>query len=136
MATSRVIYLGNLRTKAEHLQSGETILTDAPKDNQGMGEAFSPTDLLATSLASCMLTIMGIAAKARGIDLSETEAEVIKVMASDPRRVSEINIRLGIRGGVNLNEKEKEALERAALTCPVWYSLHPDIKKNITWEWK
>jgi putative redox protein len=136
MATSRVIYLGNLRTKAEHLQSGETILTDAPKDNQGMGEAFSPTDLLATSLASCMLTIMGIAAKARGIDLSETEAEVIKVMTSDPRRVSEINIRLGIRGGVNLNEKEKEALERAALTCPVWYSLHPDIKKNITWEWK
>ena len=136
MATSRVIYLGNLRTRAEHLQSGETILTDAPKDNQGMGEAFSPTDLLATALASCMLTIMGIAAKARGIDLSETEAEVIKVMASDPRRVSEINIRLGIRGGVTLNEKEKEVLEKAALTCPVWYSLHPDIKKNITWEWK
>jgi putative redox protein len=136
MATSRVIYLGNLRTRAEHLQSGETILTDAPKDNQGMGEAFSPTDLLATALASCMLTIMGIAAKARGIGLSETEAEVIKVMASDPRRVSEINIRLGIRGGVTLNEKEKEVLEKAALTCPVWYSLHPDIKKNITGEWK
>jgi uncharacterized OsmC-like protein len=136
MATSRVIYLGNLRTRAEHLQSGETILTDAPKDNQGMGEAFSPTDLLATALASCMLTLMGIAAKARGIDLSETEAEVIKVMASEPRRVSEINIRLCVQGVVNLNEKEKEVLEKAAHTCPVWYSLHPDIKKNITWEWK
>ncbi len=136
MATSRVIYLGNLRTRAEHLQSGETILTDAPKDNQGMGEAFSPTDLLATSLASCMLTIMGIAAKARGLDLSETEAEVTKVMAWDPRRVSEINVKLCVRGGINLNEKEKDVLEKAALTCPVWYSIHPDIKKQITWEWK
>jgi putative redox protein len=136
MATSRVIYQGNLRTCSEHLQSGEIILTDAPKDNEGMGEAFSPTDLLATSLASCMLTIMGIAAKARGIDLSETEAEVTKVMASDPRRVSEINIRLWVRSSVNLDEKEREVMKKAAHTCPVWYSLHPDIKKNISWEWK
>lgn len=101
-----------------------------------MGEAFSPTDLLATSLASCMLTIMGIAAHARGFDLSDTEAEVTKVMAADPRRVSEINIRLCVRCSSNLDERDKEVLEKAAYTCPVWYSLHPDIKKKITWEWK
>ena len=136
MATSKVIYLGNLRTRAEHLQSGETILTDAPKDNQGMGEAFSPTDLLATSLASCMLTIMGIAAKTRGIDFSDTEAEVTKIMDADPRRVSEINIKLCIRGGAKLAAREREVLEKAAYTCPVWYSLHPNIEKKITWEWE
>ncbi len=136
MATSIVVYQGGLRTKAVHLQSGESIITDAPVDNKGKGEAFSPTDLLATSLASCMITIMGIAADTHGIGLGEVRAEVTKIMASDPRRVGEIHVNITVPESGNWDQKTKLILERAALTCPVWFSLHPDISKKISWFWE
>lgn len=131
--TSKVIYLGDLRTESEHLQSGEKILTDAPVDNNGKGEAFSPTDMVANSLATCMLTIMGIKARDLAIDLRGTTAEVTKVMATDPRRIGKIIIRFTLP--VAVEEKSKIILERAAHTCPVLYSLHPDIDKDITFIW-
>ena len=131
--TSKVIYLGDLRTESEHLQSGEKILTDAPVDNNGKGEAFSPTDMVANSLATCMLTIMGIKARDLSIDLRGTTAEVTKVMATDPRRIGKIIIRFTLP--VAVEEKSKTILERAAHTCPVLYSLHPDIEKDITFIW-
>lgn len=130
MATSKITYLGDLRTESTHLQSGEKIITDAPVDNKGRGEAFSPTDLLATSLGNCMITIMGIAARERAIDIDGTTCSITKVMAADPRRVSEIHAELTFP--VNYSDKEKAILENAAKTCPVFYSLHPDIVKNIT----
>jgi len=133
MATSTIKYLGDLRTEATHIQSGDKIITDAPLDNNGKGEAFSPTDLLATSLASCMLTIMGIAARGRTINIDGTTCEITKVMAAEPRRVSEIHAALNF---VNpYTDKEKAVLENAAKTCPVFYSLHPDIKKVITFNY-
>jgi uncharacterized OsmC-like protein len=135
MATSNVTYQGGLRTRAVHLQSGESIITDAPLDNKGKGEAFSPTDLLATSLASCMMTLMGIAADTHGINLGEVKAEVTKIMTSDPRRVAEIQVVITVPGTEGWDQKNKLILERAALTCPVWYSLHPDIQKKVTWVW-
>lgn len=135
MATSKVTYLGGLRTNSTHLQSGTEIITDAPVDNQGKGEAFSPTDLLATSLANCMLTIMGIAARTHGIDMDGTTAEVTKVMAADPRRVAEIHIKLNFPKKDSYTDKEKKILEHAGLTCPVNYSLHPDIKRPIDFGW-
>jgi len=135
MATSKVIYQGELRTKAIHLQSGTEITTDPPLDNNGKGEAFSPTDLLATSLANCMMTIMGMTANTHHIDLGSLEADVTKVMAADPRRVSEIHISFDFPNQLNYSDKEKKILEYAALTCPVYYSLHPDIKKEINFNW-
>ncbi|WP_207428125.1 OsmC family protein [Pedobacter sp. SYSU D00535] len=129
MATSQVTYLGDLRTEATHLQSGERIITDAPVDNKGRGEAFSPTDLLATSLGNCMLTIMGIAARERGINIDGTTCSITKIMAADPRRVSEIHAEIDF--SANYSEKERSILEHAARTCPVFYSLHPEIKKEI-----
>lgn len=135
MATSKVIYSNGLRTTATHLQSSTVIITDAPTDNQGKGEAFSPTDLLATSLASCMLTIMGITAKAHEIDINGTSAEVTKVMGVDPRRVTEIRVNFTFSKKETYSDKEKIILQKAALTCPVFYSLHPDIKKSIDFGW-
>ena len=135
MATSKVIYEGGLRTVSTHLQSGEKIVTDAPLDNKGKGEAFSPTDLLATSLANCMLTIMGMAANTHGIDIDGSAAEVTKIMAADPRRVAEIKVSFHFPKGADYSDKEKQILEKAALTCPVHYSLHPDIKKEIDFGW-
>lgn len=134
MATSKVTYLGELRTSSVHLQSGTTIITDAPTDNNGKGEAFSPTDMVANSLATCMLTVMGIKARDLGVDFSGSTAEVTKVMAAEPRRISEIHVTFTMN--LVADEKTKTILERTAMTCPVFYSLHPDIKKEVVFNWK
>ena len=133
MATIESTYLGELRTEATHLQSGTKILTDAPTDNQGKGEAFSPTDLLAESLASCALTTMAIAARTHGIDMDGTTCEVTKVMAPNPRRVAEVAITL--KFPAEYTDDEKKILEKAAWGCPVAVSLHPDLKKTIDFGW-
>jgi putative redox protein len=133
--TSKIIYNGELRTTATHLQSGTVIETDAPKDNQGMGERFSPTDLLATSLASCMLTIMGIAARTHNIRMEETECTIEKIMAANPRRVAEIVADIYMKGQSEYSEKERAILEHAAITCPVYLSLNADLKKTVTFHW-
>jgi putative redox protein len=133
MATIETTYLGGLRTEATHLQSGTKIITDAPVDNQGKGEAFSPTDLLAASLGSCMLTIMGIKARTNDIDIDGTSCSITKIMAADPRRVSEIVI--SFKFPKEYSEKDQLLLERAALTCPVYYSLHEDLKKTVDFGW-
>ena len=130
MATSTVEYKGNIRTEAIHLESGTHLITDAPKDNNGNGEAFSPTDLLATSLSACMLTIMGIVARRDNIDILGTKTEVTKIMYSEPRRVGEIHVKLYMPKK-NYSDKEKKILENAAHTCPVAKSLHPAIKQQI-----
>jgi uncharacterized OsmC-like protein len=129
MNTSEVIYKGELRTTATHLKSGQQIITDAPVDNNGKGEAFSPTDLLATSLGCCMLTVMGIVAKRHNIVMDGTKVEILKVMAENPRRVLEIHVEMHFKGG--FSEKDRSLLEHTALACPVAKSLHPDIKQKI-----
>jgi len=131
--TSRVTYLGNLRTEAEHLQSKSKMITDAPVDNHGKGEAFSPTDAVATALATCMLTIMGIKANDHNIQMEGTTAEVKKIMTDKPRRISRIEVQIELKGSID--EKNKKILENAALTCPVYHSLHPDIDKHITFSY-
>jgi putative redox protein len=133
MATIETVYLGGLRTEATHVQSGTKIITDAPVDNQGKGEAFSPTDLLSAALASCMLTIMGIKARAHNIDIDNTTCSVTKIMAADPRRVAEIII--SFKFPKQYTEQEQAMLERAALTCPVYYSVHEDLKKTVDFGW-
>ncbi|MEM9681104.1 MAG: OsmC family protein [Bacteroidota bacterium] len=132
--TSKVTYLGNLRTESIHTRSGNSYITDAPIDNNGKGEAFSPTDTVATGLANCMLTVMGIKARDMGVDMTGTTAEVTKTMASDPRRISKIKVVMDLP--FDADEKTKTILERTANTCPVHYSLHPDIEKDITFNWK
>lgn len=134
MPTSKVTYLGDLRTSSVHLQSGSTIISDAPVDNNGKGEAFSPTDTVANGLASCMFTVMGIKARDLGVDFTGSTAEVTKIMTTEPRRISEINITFQMN--LQPDEKNKIILERTAMTCPVFYSLHPDIKKEIIFKWK
>jgi uncharacterized OsmC-like protein len=134
MPTSKVTYLGDLRTSSIHIQSGSEIISDAPLDNNGKGEAFSPTDTVANGLASCMFTVMGIKAREMGVDFSGSTAEVTKVMAADPRRISEIHLTFEMK--VEADEKTKTILERTALTCPVHFSLHPDIKREIVFNWK
>ena len=126
---SKVVYMGDLRTESTHLQSGKTIITDAPVDNQGKGKAFSPTDLVATALASCMLTIMGIVAKRDGIMIDGTTAEVEKIMVSNPRRIGEI--RLKINFSHPILDKDQVKLGRAAHTYPVSASLHNDLNEII-----
>lgn len=133
MATIHTAYLGGLRTEATHLQSGTKIITDAPTDNKGKGEAFSPTDLLAESLAGCMLTTMGIAANAHDIDMDGTDADVTKVMAANPRRVAEVVI--NFKFPKQYTDKEKEILKKAALGCPVAVSLHPEVVKTVNFGW-
>lgn len=125
-----VIYEGNLRCSATHLASGSKITTDAPKDNHGKGEYFSPTDLLATSLASCMITVMGIEADKQKIDISGAKIEVQKTMGTLPRRVIEIAINMEIPDR-NFTITQKEKLIEIGLNCPVAKSIHPDIKQNI-----
>ena len=131
--TSKITYFGNLRTSSIHLQSGSEIISDAPIDNNGKGEAFSPTDTVANALGSCMFTVMGIKAQDLNVDLSNSTAEITKVMAADPRRISEIHVVFNF--SVDPAAKNKTILERIAMTCPVYYSLHPDIKKVITFYW-
>jgi uncharacterized OsmC-like protein len=133
--TSQVIYLGHLRTSATHIQSKSVIETDAPTDNQGKGARFSPTDLVATALSSCMLTIMGIAANTHNIDITNTQCNVEKIMETAPRRIGKINIEVHFPKNNTYSEKEKMILEKAALTCPVMESLHPDCIKNIQFLW-
>jgi putative redox protein len=133
MATIEAVYLGGLRTEATHVQSGTEILTDAPVDNKGKGEAFSPTDLLAEALASCILTTMAIAGDTHGINIDNTKCEVTKIMAPNPRRVAEVIIDLKFPG--EYTDKEKAILEHSAVTCPVAVSLHPDVKKTISFGW-
>ena len=130
MTTVKTVYLGDLRTENEHLQSGNKIITDAPTDNQGKGEAFSPTDLLATALGNCIMTIMGIKARDNGIDIIGTELEVTKIMASDPRRVAEVVVEFTFPKK-NYSEEEKQLIESVAGTSPVPLSLHPDLKQTI-----
>ena len=127
--TSTVTYLGNLRTKSLHVKSGDSYLTDAPVDNNGKGEAFSPTDTVATGLAGCMLTVMGIKAEQLNVNLKNTKAEVIKTMAADPRRISKVEVRLYFPE--NYDEKTRKILENTARTCPVAQSLHPNIEQVI-----
>ncbi|WP_456437484.1 OsmC family protein [Psychroserpens sp.] len=131
--TSKVTYLGGLRTESTHLKSGDSFFTDAPTDNNGKGEAFSPTDTVATGLASCMMTVMGIKARDMGVDMTGTTAHVTKTMASDPRRISKIEVVLEFP--FEADNKTRKILERIANTCPVHYSLHPDIEKDITFNW-
>jgi len=131
--TSRVTYLGDLRTSSIHLQSGSEIISDAPLDNNGKGEAFSPTDTVANALASCMLTVMGIKARDMGVSLTGSVAEVTKSMQAEPRRISGIKVVFTMKS--DADEKAKTILERTALTCPVHQSLHPDIVKDVTFNW-
>jgi putative redox protein len=133
--TSKVFYNGALRSTCTHLQSGQSIITDAPTDNNGRGEAFSPTDLTATSLATCMITVMGIKARANEWNIDGAELEVTKVMASEPRRISEIHIKVIMPTG-DFDDKSIKILENTARTCPVALSLHPDIKQLISFEWQ
>ncbi len=134
MTTVKAKYLGDLRLECTHLQSGTTIVTDAPTDNNGKGEAFSPTDLCATSLAACAMTIMGIYAKNNGIDLSGTEIEITKTMAAEPRRIAGIDVIFHMPART-FSKKDKTVLERVAHTCPVHLSLHPDVKQNFVFDW-
>tara|TARA_R110002020_G_scaffold451830_3_gene666003 strand:+ start:179 stop:586 length:408 start_codon:yes stop_codon:yes gene_type:complete len=131
--TSTVSYQGNLRTECKHLKSGNTFITDAPLDNNGKGEAFSPTDTVATGLASCMLTVMGIKAVQMDVELKGSSAEVTKTMAANPRRISGIKVVLTLPEYVD--EKSRKILEHTANTCPVHHSLHPDINKEISFNW-
>lgn len=133
--TSRIIYEGNLRTSATHLQSNTNIETDAPVDNQGKGERFSPTDLVATALGSCMLTIMGIKARDMQIDLTGVAIDIQKHMKSEPRRIGGVDVTFHFPEHLQLNDKEKTILENAALTCPVAKSLDPAIEQNVTFNW-
>jgi len=133
MSTSKVTYLGNLRTECEHLKSGSTFLTDAPTDNNGKGDAFSPTDTVATGLANCMLTMMGIKARDLDIILDGSVALVTKTMTTNPRRISKIEVTMDLP--VVASEKHKKILENTANTCPVHHSLHPDIEKIVQFNW-
>lgn len=134
MATSNITYVGDLRTVCIHLQSGTQILTDAPTDNHGKGEAFSPTDLVATALGSCMVSIMGIKSKDLNVDLKDSTVYITKIMQSEPRKIAKIEVILNM--SIETSEKNKTILERAAMTCPVLLSLHPDIEKDVVFNWK
>jgi putative redox protein len=134
MATSKITYNGGLRTSSVHERSGNEIITDAPVDNKGQGQAFSPTDLMATSLGNCMLTIIGIAAQEHGFNIDGTTCEITKVMAENPRRVSEIVVNFQFPAN-DYTDKVKTIIERSAHTCPVAYSIHPDIVKNVTFNY-
>lgn len=132
--TSRVIYQGNLRTTLTHLYSGNSITNDAPLDNHGLAQAFSPTDLVATALGSCIITTMGIKTSDMNLDLKGTELDVTKVMANEPRRIAEIQITIKFPPN-SFTDKEKTILENIARTCPVAKSLHPDVKQELTFIW-
>lgn len=134
MATSKITYLGELRTVCIHLQSGTEILTDAPTDNHGKGEAFSPTDLLATALGSCMVSIMAIKSKDLKVDLNDSTVSITKIMQAEPRKISKINVELNM--SISTSDKNKSILERSAMNCPVLLSLNPDIEKEIFFNWK
>ena len=133
--TANVIYKGSLRCEATHLQSGSMIETDAPTDNKGKGERFSPTDMLCVSLATCIVTTMGIKGADMDIDLTNTSVEVTKHMLPDPRRVAKIEVKLNMPPALQLDEKDKAILERVGNNCPVTKSLHPDMQVEIQYNW-
>jgi putative redox protein len=132
--TSTVVYNGDLRTTCTHLKSGSSFETDAPTDNNGKGERFSPTDTLATSLGTCMITVMGIKARTMGFDLDGIKIEVLKIMKADPRRVGGIELTFYIPESlVNIDEKTKSILKNTGINCPVMKSIHPDIEVKLNW---
>ena len=135
--TSTVVYNGGLRTTCAHLKSGSSFETDAPTDNHGKGERFSPTDLMSTSLATCMVTVMGIKARTMGFDLNDIKVDVLKIMKSDPRRVGGIELTFHIPESLrHIDEKTKAILKYTGDTCPVMKSIHPDIEVKVDWgEW-
>ncbi|MBO0358395.1 OsmC family protein [Hymenobacter sp. BT186] len=133
MNTATARYAGNLRTEATHTASGNTILTDAPVDNHGRGEAFSPTDLVSAALGSCMMTIMGIVAERLNVDLTNATYDVTKHMAAEPRRIRQIDVQFQLPA--TLSSKERATLENAARTCPVALSLNPEIRQEVQFEY-
>ena len=133
--TSSIVYKGELRTEAVHLHSQSTIETDAPLDNQGKAERFSPTDLVATALGSCMMTIMGIKARDMQLDLTGVTIDIQKHMKSDPRRIGGVDVIFHFPSHVQLDEKQKTILQNAALACPVAKSIHPDIEQRVAFNW-
>ena len=136
MPTVKTSYLGDLRTNSTHLQSGNQLITDAPTDNMGKGEAFSPTDLLATATGTCILTTMAIVAQRDGIELSNSEVEVTKIMTqTPPRRIARLEINLKMKANVVLNDEQIKKLENTAHKCPVSLSLHPDVEQVLMFEW-
>lgn len=130
---SKVYYEGNLRTKCVHLKSGNEIITDAPVDNSGKGEAFSPTDTVATALASCMVTVMAIKAEQLGVSFINVSADVKKIMSVNPRRISKISILISLP--INLSKENKEILENIGDSCPVHNSLDPKLVIDIKYDW-
>ena len=135
METIKIIYTGDLKTRATHCKTGNQLITDAPLDNKGRGETFSPTDLLVTSLGTCMLTVMGIAAKENNIAIENTEVRVTKIMGNAPRRVSEVIVEFDMPKK-SFSVQEKKLLENAAMHCPVINSMHPDFKKTIKFNYQ
>lgn len=135
MDTATVHYLGDLRCEATHLRSGQVVTTDAPPDNKGRGEAFSPTDLMSTSLAVCMITVMGIAAREKGIPYTNVRARVVKHMHPAPRRVAGVEVHIELDGG-DLSEKQRAILENTARTCPVALSLDPELKQVVIFTYR
>ena len=131
--TSKVFYQGNLRTKCIHLKSGNEIITDAPVDNFGKGEAFSPTDSVATALASCMITVMAIKANQLNIEFKNISSDVKKIMSANPRRISEIRIVINLP--INVSPKEKVILEKSGDNCPIHNSLDPRLKRVVKYNW-
>lgn len=134
MITAEITYLGDLRTQAKHQLSSNLVITDAPLDNQGKGEAFSPTDLMSTSLGCCMLTIIGIAAKTHEFDIDGTIVQITKIMQAHPRKVAEIKVDFKLPAN-HYSEKQKSIIENAARTCPVALSLHPDVIQTLTFSY-
>lgn len=133
--TIRTTYTGQLRTEAIHIRSGNKLITDAPVDNQGKGETFSPTDLLATSLASCIFTIMGIKAEAAGFSIEGATAKTWKIMSENPRRVAEVKIEYDFTM-CDLTDKQKKILEGLVKVSPVPLSLHPETKQTVSIKFK
>ncbi len=132
--TVKTTYLGQLRTENIHQQSGAKIITDAPTDNRGKGEAFSPTDMLATALGNCIMTIMGITAMDNNIDIEGTQLDITKIMSSDPRRVAEVIVEFHFPDK-GYSDEEKKLIESVAGTSPVPLSLHPDLVQTIIFNW-
>ncbi|WP_109697266.1 OsmC family protein [Chitinophaga deserti] len=135
MQTAAILYNGELRTSATHLRSGSLIETDAPVDNNGKGERFSPTDLVASALGSCMLTIMGIKARDKGWNIDGTKVGIEKIMGTEPRRITGVKVVFDFPQGLDLDDTARKILENAALTCPVAKSLHSDIQQDVTFNW-
>ena len=132
--TTKITYKGDFRCESEHLQSGTIVITDAPTDNQGKGDAFSPTDLCATSLAQCMLTTIAILGKEKGIIIDGSFAEIQKNMDPKPRKIAEILCDIYFNG--DFSDEQKEFMQETALNCPVALSLHPDLKKTVSFNYK